>query len=108
MIKVVKALALSKSRFQSKQLGIAVLTVAVSIGISSCALERGWTARDKNDFKSGVCESWLGVDGDSSACECILEAARAAYPEADDFWSDDEPSPALLVGWRMCGVGITD
>ena len=84
------------------------LTVTFVLCSSGCGLERGWTARDKNEFKAGICETWLGADQNSNTCECILEAARAAYPSADDFRNADEPSAALLVGWRMCGVGVSD
>lgn len=96
------------SRSQQKTLLAGGLAFSLLLVASGCALERGWTARDKNDFKSGVCVTWLGTDQDSNTCECILEAARAAYPSADDFRNADEPSSALLVGWRMCGVGVSD
>ena len=92
----------------TKHLGTALAVLGIALGLSACGLERGWTARDKNDFKSAVCESWAGVSRDSKTCSCLLDATRAAYPHAEDFTSAEEPSSALLIGWRLCGVGVSE
>lgn len=75
--------------------------------LGSCALERGWTSKDQNNFRDAVC-GWAGLPGSSAGCSCLLDATRAAFPDADDFVNSTEPSERLERGWRACGIGISD
>ena len=83
---------------------IAVIAGAIALA-PACALERGWTSKDQNDFRDAVCNQ-LGLQKTSAGCGCLLDATRAAYPKADDFWNGTEPSIELVLGWRACGIGI--
>jgi len=84
----------------------AVITAMV-LTLSACALERGWTTKDQSDFRDAVC-GWAGLAARSAGCSCLLDAARAAYPKADDFLNSTEPSEQLERGWAACGLGISD
>lgn len=85
-------------------MAVAAIMCAV---LGSCALERGWTSKDQNNFRDAVCD-WAGLASSSARCSCLLDATRAAFPEADDFWNSSEPSERLERGWRACGIGIGD
>lgn len=89
---------------RARATAIAAVSGAIALA-PACALERGWTSKDQNDFRQAVCEQ-LGLADASTGCECLLNATRAAYPKADDFWNGTEPSIELVLGWRACGIGI--